>query len=89
MSYSDDTAEFMFTGQPTRGELRKDQSVEDYLFPLTQHIHAWGPLERSRLAGTVHRKCKCGEVLAFESEEDYPLNLEPGVPQPIQEDQDK
>jgi hypothetical protein len=38
MSYSNDTAEFMFTGHPTMSELRKDQSVEDYLFPLTTGI---------------------------------------------------
>lgn len=37
------------------------------------HVHAWGPLEHSRLAGTVHRKCQvegCLIILAFDEDED-------------------
>lgn len=26
----------------------------------SDHRHLWGPLERSTLAGTVHRKCQVG-----------------------------
>lgn len=41
-----------------------------------EHLHAWGPLKQSRLAGTVHRTCQCGTVLATEDAEDYPLALD-------------
>lgn len=27
-----------------------------------EHVHAWGPVETSRFAGTPHRRCECGAV---------------------------
>ncbi len=42
----------------------------DAQHPDKQHVHEWGPLERSRFAGTVHRKCKGCEVInAYDDEE--------------------
>ncbi len=43
---------------------------------MSRHQHAWGPLKRSQLAGTLYRICKCGTVNAYEDAEDYPLNLD-------------
>ncbi len=40
---------------------------------MPEHEHQWGPLERSRLAGTVHRKCQvpgCKVVNAGDDDDD-------------------
>lgn len=42
----------------------------------TEHTHIWGDLERSHLAGTLHRKCTvdgCRVINAYddESEQEY------------------
>ncbi len=40
---------------------------------VTEHEHKWGPLEASRIAGTVHRKCQvdgCPMVNALDEDDD-------------------
>jgi hypothetical protein len=40
---------------------------------MTEHEHEWGELERSRLAGTLHRKCLvdgCRAINALDDDEE-------------------
>ncbi len=54
------------------GDEETNVTIHDLKIPGDEHEHVWGPLERSRLAGTVHRKCTvegCKAINALDDEE--------------------
>jgi hypothetical protein len=55
--------------------VRFDDTLEEIHVPASElrHVHDWGPLERSRLAGTLHRKCQgsgCNYVNALDDDQE-------------------
>lgn len=48
-------------------------TTEWHYGPTGEHEHKWGDLERSRIAGTLHRKCQvdgCRFINAYDDETD-------------------
>lgn len=58
--------------------VRFDDTGEEINVPAAEleHVHDWGPLERSRLAGTVHRKCQGPDCRFINALDDDPPDEE-------------